>query len=76
MKLQNVKTSNKQNHIDIIKGLVGVEEFKIEIKNMDTLCKNIKAYNLSDIILPNYLWITQRGGGLTTLIHAFAEFLD
>ena len=64
-----------ENCFDSIMKLKGGEEFKKIVKRLHIFLKNKEAYSLEDITLPNYLLIAKRGGGVTTLVNAFAEYL-
>jgi hypothetical protein len=55
--------------------LKGVDEFKKTVKRLHIFLKNRETYSNIDITLPNYLWEVKRGGGVTTLVKAFAEYL-
>ena len=55
--------------------LQGADEFKEAVKRLRTFHQNKEKYSISDVTLPNYLWVAKRGGGITTCINAFAEYL-
>jgi len=46
------------------------------VKRLHIFLQNKKAYSLTDISLPNYLWNVKQGGGLTTLVTVFAKYLN
>ena len=58
-----------------IMNLYGADEFKTTVRRLHTFLKNKEAYSLTDLSLPNYLWSAKRGGGVSTLVKAFAEYL-
>jgi len=60
---------------DSIMELKGADEFKAMVKRLDIFLKNKEAYSLTDVSLPNYLWVARRGGGISTLVKTFAEYL-
>ena len=55
--------------------LQGVEEFKALAQRLRTFQQNKEKYSISEVTLPNYLWIAKRGGGISTCNNAFAEYL-
>jgi len=55
--------------------LQGGEEFKTLVQRVRTFQQNKEKYSVSEVTLPNYLWISKRGGGISTCINAFAEYL-
>ena len=71
----NIFNATMENCFDSIMKLAGADEFKDTIKRLHIFLKNKEAYSLDDITLPNYLLIAKRGGGVTTLLNAFAEYL-
>ena len=60
---------------DTIMDLKCADEFKEMITRLHVLIKNKTAYSLNGLSLPNYLWVAKRGGGMTTMIKIFAEYL-
>ena len=58
-----------------IMDLKGNDEFKEAIKRLHVFLMNKEARSLNRLTLPNYLWVAKRGGGITTLINAFANYL-
>ena len=61
--------------LNAIMELKGADELKEAIKRLDIFLKNKEAHSLSDVTLPNYLWVVKRGGGITTLVNAFTDYL-
>ena len=61
---------------DTIMGLHGADEFKETVRQLRVFQQNKLKYSVSEIRIPNYLWIARRGGGVSTCINAFAEYLD
>jgi hypothetical protein len=55
--------------------LLGAEELKEAAKHLRIFHQNRTKHSIDGIILTNYLWIAKRGGGITTAINAFAEYL-
>jgi len=55
--------------------LQGVNELKEKIQHLRIFSENKDKYSMPDITLPNYLWLVNRGGGLSTCVNAFAEYL-
>ena len=55
--------------------LQGAEEFKEMIQRLSIFRQNKEKYSVWDITLPNYLWNAKRGGGISTCINAFADYL-
>jgi len=55
--------------------LQGVDEFKAMVERLRKFQQNREKYSVPDVTLPNYLWIAKRGGGVSTCINAFAEYL-
>ena len=58
-----------------IMNLKGNDEFKEAVKRLHVFLINKEARSLRGLTLPNYLWVAKRGGGITTLINAFANYL-
>ena len=70
------REENVKKSFDAIMALKGADEFKAKIQNLHNFLKNKDAHvSFADVTLPNYLWIAKRGGGVTTLLNAFAEYL-
>jgi len=67
--------SNLDKHFDAIMQLQGVEELKQLVGRLQKFQENRERYSVSDARLPNYLWLAKRGGGVTTCLNAFAEYL-
>ena len=55
--------------------LKGADELKETAKRLHIFLKNRENYSLAGVTLPNYLLIANRGGGITTVIEAFTEYL-
>jgi hypothetical protein len=64
-----------EKRFDAIMELKGAEELKKECIRLETFLKNKATHFLTDLTPPNYLWIIKRGGGNTTWLKEFAEFL-
>ena len=62
-------------HFNAIMELKGADELKETVKRLHIFLKNKEAYSLMDVTLPDYLLIANRGGGITTAIEAFTEYL-
>ena len=62
--------------LDNILALEGVEELKTTVQRLQKFHINKETYAITDVTLPNYLWIFNRGGGITTCVNAFSEYLD
>jgi hypothetical protein len=62
-------------NFNLIMELQGVDEFKIVLEHLRIFQQNKEKYSVPDVTLPNYLWIAKRGGGISTCINAFAEYL-
>lgn len=60
---------------DAIMALQGVDDFKGEMKRLHTFFANENRRAIRRIPLPSYLFAIQRGGGMTTLLRAFADYL-
>ena len=60
---------------DTIMELYGADEFKEKVRQLRVFQRNRIKYSATDIRIPNYLWIARRGGGVSTCINAFAEYL-
>jgi len=69
------KQQNADNCFNAIMELQGVDEFKSMVQRLCTFKQNKEKYLITDITLPNYLWSAKRGGGITTCINAFTEYL-
>jgi len=71
-------TSRQQNAdkcFNAIMELQVVGELKDIAKKLLKFQQNTERYSVTDISLPNYLWLLKRGGGLSTCVNAFAEYL-
>ena len=68
------KQENMKKYYDIIIDLKGIDEFKEMLNRLHNFY--IKNDALPDIKLRNYLLISKRGGGITTLVKTFAEYLN
>ena len=55
--------------------LHGADEFKEKVRLLRVFQKNRVKYSAEYVTIPNYLWIARRGGGVSTCIDAFAEYL-
>ena len=60
---------------DTIMELQGADEFKGIVQRLRTFQQNKEKYSVQDITLPNYLWSAKRGGGISTCITMFSEYL-
>jgi hypothetical protein len=60
---------------DDIMQLQGVDELKSKVRYLQKYQQNKEKYSISDVTLPNYLWFAKRGGGITTCLNAFSEYL-
>jgi len=58
-----------------INALYAVEELKETVKTLEIFRKNKEQSTVKDVALPSYLWVFQRGGGISTCVDAFAEYL-
>jgi hypothetical protein len=65
----------KINHFETIMELKGAEELKETVKRMSVFLNNKKTYSIKNIKIPNFLWAVKRGGGVTTMLNAFTEYL-
>jgi len=61
---------------DAIMQLHGEDEFKEMAKRLHQYQLNRKKFSLYSATLPNYLWVTKRGGGVATRVRLLAEYLD
>jgi len=64
-----------ENCLSAIMELKGVGEFRETVKQLHVFLNNRETFSLTDVPLPNYLWIAKRGGGVTTLLTVFADYL-
>ena len=55
--------------------LQGVEELKDIVVRLQKFQQNKVRYNIADARPPNFLWLVKRGGGITTCLNAFSEYL-
>jgi len=55
--------------------LQGVDEFKTMVQRLRKFQQNKEKYSISDVTLPNYLWIAIRGGGVSTCIKSLTVYL-
>ena len=53
----------------------GVNELQAVIQGLQNLRLNKEKYPALDVTLPNYFWVAKRGGGISTSVKAFAEYL-
>jgi len=64
-----------QTSLQAITNLYAVEEFKQTVNALEIFRKNKEQSGVKEVTLPNYLWVFQRGGGVSTCVNAFAEYL-
>ena len=69
------RQKNADKCFDSIMKLQGVEEFKAVVERLRKFQQNKEKYSVPDVTLPNYLWVAKRGGGISSCINAFAEYL-
>jgi hypothetical protein len=55
--------------------LQGADDFKATVERLRRFKQNKDKYSLSGIELPNYLWVAKRGGGISTCLNRFTEYL-
>ena len=60
---------------DAIMQLQGVDELKEVVRRLQKFQENRDRYSIADATLPNYLWLARRGGGVSTCLNAFSEYL-
>ena len=65
---------NAEQQFQTIMALQGAEALKEAVTRLRTFLSN-RAITGADIQLPHYLWSARRGGGVSTLVQAFAEYL-
>jgi len=70
-----IRQQNADKCFDAIMELQGVDELKDAAKRLRKFQQNKERYSVEGVSLPNYLWLVERGGGLTTCVNAFAEYL-
>jgi len=68
-------TEQLQTSLQAINSLSAVEDFKQTVNALEIFRKNKEQSGVKEVTLPNYLWVFQRGGGITTCVNAFAEYL-
>jgi hypothetical protein len=68
------KECAKKGYEDIME-LKGADQFKAVVRRLRKFQDNKEKYSLTDVTLPNYLWVARRGGGVSTCTEAFAEYL-
>jgi hypothetical protein len=69
------RQENLEKRLNAIMGLKGVGELKTAVKQLHIFLKNKEMFSMTDVTLPNYLWICKRGCGVTTLVKAFTDYL-
>jgi len=69
------RQESADKYFDAIMELHGVNELKRTVERLRLFQQNRERYSVSDVTLPNYLWTIKRGGGVTTCVSAFAEYL-
>jgi len=70
-----IKHETVEKCVNAIMELKGADELKEAVKRLQVFLKNKESNSLSDVTLPNYLWVAKRGGGITTLVNAFTDYL-
>ena len=63
-------------YYDMSMALRGAEEFKEAIKSIHDIYVNTKKHPSFNMAISNMLWIVQRGGGVTTMLNFFSEYLS
>lgn len=69
------KQKSADKCFDSIMELQGAEELKATVQRLQNFRQNKDRYSVAEVTLPNYLWTVRRGGGVTTGVSAFAEYL-
>jgi len=69
------RQENMGKCLNAIMDLKGVDELKSTVKQLHIFLKNIKMFSVTNVVPPNYLWIAKRGGGITTSVKTFTEYL-
>ena len=64
-----------EKHFNSIMELKGADELKATVKRLHIFLENKETHLLNDITLPNHLWVIKRGGGVSTLVKFFTEYL-
>ena len=75
MNFQMNRNECKDKCFDAIMQMQGVEELKEMVQRLQKFQENRERYSISDARLPNYLWLAKRGGGITTCLNVFSEYL-
>ena len=55
--------------------LIGIEEFKETLKGLETFRFNKERHAINHVSLPNYIWVFERGGGVSTCLNIFSDYL-
>ena len=58
-----------------IHSLIGMDELKLKVEHLRRFKENSDKHAITDVTLPNYLWVAKRGGGVTTSVSVLAEYL-
>ena len=69
------RQENANKYFNAIMELQGIDELKAMIERLRVFQQNREKYSVPDVTLPNYLWTAKRGGGISTCIKMFAEYL-
>jgi len=64
-----------KNSMQTIMNLLGVEEFKDVVNALEVFRKNKEHSTERKVKIPNFLWVFQRGGGITKCVETFSEYL-
>ena len=55
--------------------LIGIEEFEETLKSLENYRINKERYVINHVSLPNYIWVFERGGGVSTCLDIFSKYL-
>ena len=69
------KQQNADKCFNTIMELQGVDEFKAMVQRLRIFQQNKEKYSVSDVSLPNYLWVLPRGSDVSLLVKVLTEFL-
>ena len=70
----NRQQSAEKCYGDIME-LQGADALKKTVRRLRNFQQNKDIYSVPDVTLPNYLWTIRRGGGVSSSVNAFAEYL-
>jgi len=69
------RQQSADKYFDAVMNLQGADDLKKTVQHLSKFQQNKERFSVPNVTLPNYLWVIKRGGGISTSLNAFAEYL-